>query len=363
MDTDQTVGVALLKIDGSIAHFLDLLEGADSEMRCLAAAVLARTLESCIDSKSQRPLATAALSADDSYPRILAALHSHDPKTVNAVAKLLAEILADEEGSESWSYEESGAPPPVCSLKDRTVTPELAAYTIALLKRPDTAASALALLCQFCWGYQRGFDIVSKAFETVVPDADAFFFSSLDGSFVSRHVGRQRRVVADAAVKAGGLDRAAVLLEEEHASPEARQAAVEGYRVMLCADSVDAVVGRENPKLPGILATFFAEGSLESLKTVNFMIRLVSAEDFTKTIPAWKDFATPKTVDQLVRWINTFPRTFERPIAEGLTDEEFARLDKECDENTAKSREDCDMYAFDFLEYRLLSFVVDAFLL
>jgi len=295
MDTDQTVGVALLKIEGCIAHFLDLLGDPVSEMRCLAAAVLARTLDSCIDSKSQRPLATAALSGDNSYPRVLAALRSDDPKTVNAVAKLLAEILADEEGSKSWSYEEeSGAPPPACPLKDRTVTPELAAYTIALLKQPDVAASALALLSQFCWGYQRGFDIVSKAFETVVPDADAFFFSALDGNFVGRHVGRQRRVVADAAVKAGGLDRAAVLLEEEYASPDARKAAVEGYRVMLCADSVDAVVGRENPKLPGILATIFAEGSLESLKTVNSMIRLVSAEDFTKTIPAWKDFATPK---------------------------------------------------------------------
>jgi hypothetical protein len=109
--------------------------------------------------------------------------------------------------------------------------------------------------------------------------------------------------------------------------------------------------GRENPKLPGILATLFAEGSLESLKAVNFMIRLVSTEDFTKTIPAWTNFATPRTVEQLVRWINTLPQTFESPSAEGLTDEEFSRLDKECDEKTAKARKECDMYAFDFLGY------------
>ncbi|KIM42250.1 hypothetical protein M413DRAFT_10443 [Hebeloma cylindrosporum] len=321
MDGDQSVGVALLRIEGGVDNFLDILEGPTSEARCLAAAVLARTLDSYVDSESQRPLATAALSNDNSYPRVLAALHSADPKTVNAAAKLLAEILAGEDGSKSWSYEEeSGAPPPGCPLKDRTVTPDLAAYTISLLKKPDAADGALALLCQFCWGYQRGFDIVKKAFEAVVPDADVFFFAALDGEFEGRHTGRQRRVVADAAVKAGGLDRATVLLEKEHATPEARQAAVEGYRTMLCADSVDAAMGRANPKLPGILATLFAEGSLRSLKAVNFMIRLVSAEDFTKSIPSWTDFATPETVEQL---------TFESPDPEGLTEEEFSRLDKE----------------------------------
>jgi len=352
MDTDQTVGVALLRIEGGIDTFLDILEGPASEARCLAAAVLARTLDSYIDSESQRPFATATLSGDNSYPRVLAALHSDDPKTVNAAAKLLAEILAGEEGSRSWSYEEeSGAPPPGCPLKDKTVTPELAAYTIALLKTPDAAVGALALLCQFCWGYQRGFDIVKKAFEPVIPNADVFFFAALDGEFAGRHIGRQRRVVADAAVKAGGLDRASVLLEEEHLTPQARQAAVEGYRVMLCADSVDAIVGRENPKLPGILATLFADGSLESLKAVNFMIRLVNTEDFTKMIPAWIDFATPRTVEQLVRWINTLPQTFESPNAEGMTDEECSRLDKECDEKTAKTGKECDTYVFDFLGY------------
>lgn len=188
MDTDQTVGVALLRIEGGIDNFLDILEGFTSEARYLAAAVLARTLDSYIDSESQPPLATATLSGEKSYPRVLAALHSDNPKTVNAAAKLLAEILAGEDGSRSWSYEEeSGAPPPGCLLKDRTVTPELAAYTIALLKRPGVAVGALALLCQFCWGYRRGFDIVKKAFEAVVPDAEVFFFAALDGEFAGRH--------------------------------------------------------------------------------------------------------------------------------------------------------------------------------
>ncbi|KAF8156918.1 armadillo-type protein [Crassisporium funariophilum] len=342
MEDEQMAGSYLLETEGAIKTFVDILGGPFPELRCRAASILSRTLESYKDGESQRDVATAVLTEPAIYSAILAALHSDDLTTVNAAANLVGEILAGEDGTQSWYYEEdSGKPPPPTPLKDAKVTPELALYTVGLLKQKETAVGALYLLCQLCWGYQRGLEVVQKAFEAYIADADAFFFAALYGKYIGKHSGRQRRVVAEAAVKAGAIARAVALLEAEHETIEIRRAAADGLRNLLAADSADFAIGRTNQRLPAVLAQLVADGTKESLTIVNWMVRLLADEEDPKTFETWTEFAKPDVVDNLIKWLNTVPETFEKPNPDDMTEEEFEKADAEYDAKVAKAAEEC----------------------
>jgi len=282
------------------------------------------------DSNEQRGIAAKALTQPNVYPRILAGLHSDDLSTVNASANLISEILSSEWGTQSWNYDESsGKPPPPSPIKDATITDEFAQHIVGLLKQRETAPGALNVLCQCCWGYKRGYDVTRMAFESVIPDADVFFFEALYGKFESRHAGRQRRHVAAAAFHAGGMARIESQLKKDLPTVEERRAAVEGFRVLLAADDVDLSIGRKNAQLPILLAQLFADETEESMNTACFMIRLLS--DSENGFEAWTALATEETIQHLIFWLEKPPPTFERPDADKMTEKEFEKADNEYD--------------------------------
>ena len=339
MEEEQKVGFFLLKTD-AINHFLTVLNGRSSAGTKLAGSILSRLLDSYStgeESVSLRSVVTAALVSPHSLPRVMSALYADDPTTANAAAKLLAEILAEESGTESWGYEEeSGNPPPPSPNKDAIVTPDLVDRSISLLMNPICAAGALNLLCQCCWGYPRGLDLVQQGFQPYIPNADVFFFASLYGQYSSRHAGRQRRRVAEAAVRAGALPRAVALLEAEAETVEARRAAVEGYRVLLAADSADKNVAIKSARLPVVLAALIADETSESLMGVHWMLRLLYDEENPTTFVAWTELSTPETIQHFINILNTVPEPLDGPVEEGMTEEDFANAQAEYEGVVAK---------------------------
>ena len=340
MEEEQKVGFFLLKTD-AINQFLTVLNEPSSAGTKLAGSILSRLLDSYSTSEesvSLRSVVTAALVSSNSLPRVISALYADDPTTANAAARLLAEILVEESGTESWGYEEdsSGNPPPPSPNKDAIVTPDLVDRSIGLLTNPICAAGALNLLCQCCWGYPRGLDLVQQGFQPYIPKADVFFFASLYGQYSSRHAGRQRRRVAEAAVRAGALPRAVALLEAEAETVEARRAAVEGYRVLLAAESADKNVAIKSARLPVVLAALIADETSESLMGVNWMLRLLYDEENPTTFVAWTELSTPETIQHFISILNTVPEPLDGPVEEGMTEEEFANAQAEYEGVVAK---------------------------
>lgn len=310
MEEEQLCGYYLLKTD-CVDSLLDVFEGTSPEDSRLAASVLARLLDcySPGERVAQREIVAKALMASNVLSRLMKGLYSDVPQRAGGAAIILAEILLEEDGDQSWSYEaESGRSPPPTPRKDQIITAELASHVIGLIQKQDVAKEALYLLCQFCWGYPRGFGIVQKSFEPIIPSADAFFFASLCGEYSSEHTSRQRRRVAEAALKAGALPRTFELLESQAGSDAAhRRAAVEGLRVILCANSVDVDIARRDATLPGVLASLVADETKDSLSQVVWILRLLQNEEDQTWILKWKVFGNSTTIDHLVNLLNLFP--------------------------------------------------------
>ncbi|KAF8067550.1 armadillo-type protein [Lyophyllum atratum] len=335
MEEDQTVGYHLLHRD-PIAPLLDVAEGSSPTDPPLALSVLARLLDSYTPSRdAQRDNVATALMAPTILPRILALFHSPSPASAGA-ANLLAAILLEESGTESWSYDPSKPPPPT-PRKDALITPSLVAYTLSLiLKQTAAKEAALYLLCQFCWGYQRGFDLVKTELERLVPDADVLFFPALCGYYSSRHAGRQRRRLGEAAYLAGALPRAFELLaQEEGSDAPRRQAAVEGLRVILCADSADLEEGRKSEVLPRVLASLLADQTKASLDPVAYTLRLLARDEDQSWLLGWSAFGTEKTVEHLVGLLHLVPYNLD-PEAKLAPDQERDKLDDEAFEKATK---------------------------
>lgn len=352
METEQTVGWYILKLDRAGVLF-DIVEGPVAEESRLASSVLAQLLDSYSredgdERVAQRPVVVEVLTMPDTLARIFASLHSDNPSLAGASANLLAEIISGEDGTQSWAYEEeSGNPPPPTPLKDSIVTAELAHYVIGLLKKPEAAKDALHLLCQFCWGYSRGFELVQKAFEAYVPDGDVFFFASLYGEFSSRHAGRQRRRVADAAYLAGALDRTFALLEKEATSDaEHRIAAVEGLRVILCADAANLNLARENTTLPRVLFSLVADLSKKSLEPVVWFLRLLENEEDKSWLLKWTDFGNPETIQNFLKLLSMFsystnPDGTGGPSRENMEEAEYEKAHEAYTNKIIESQQAC----------------------
>ncbi|KAF9459111.1 armadillo-type protein [Collybia nuda] len=352
METEQTVGWYLLESDRT-ALLLKIVEEQVSAEAQLAFSVLARLLDSYKnggedDRISQRPTAVQLLTAPDTLAHIFTCLHSNDLIVVGASANLIAEVISEEEGTQSWSYEEeSGKAPPPTPLKDIIVTAELVHYVVSLMKKPKVSKDALHLLCQFCWGYPRGFNLVKKAFEACVPDGDVFFFASLYGDFLNKHAGRQRRCVANAACLAGALDRTFLLLEREATSDaEHRRAAVEGLRVILCADSADVNLARKNVILPSVLSSLVADVCKESLGPVLWFLRLLENEEDQSWLLDWTEFGNPETVQNFLKLLNKFsystnPDGTGGPKKETMGEGEYERAYEEYTEKIIASQQAC----------------------
>lgn len=361
MESDQTFGYYLLK-ENAIGHLIHVIETAPStDIRCQSISILDKILDSYsphIDSdgnaESQRQIAKAILSADDILPRLLAVVNHQDMKTAGAMAHLLGELICDEEGTESWTYDaDSVNPPPPCPSKEKVVKPELVDTAMGLLNEPDAAPGALHLLCQTCWGYASGFDLVRLGFEKHIPTASVSFLASLYGDYESRYSGRQRRRVADAAVQAGGIPRAFTLLEKETSSTESRQSAVEGLRVLLSADAADAEknVARKSSLLEQSLVASLEDKMEESLEPVVWMLRLLDLSDDDKRsqdwICEWKMLGSPEIVRCILDILHSFPcdpdpEKKKYPDEHTLEAEAYEGAVRAWEKQLAVSKENCE---------------------
>ncbi|KAG5650800.1 hypothetical protein H0H81_011011 [Sphagnurus paluster] len=312
MEEEQVIGYFLLQA-GSIPVLVDIADDASPTDRPLVLSVLARLLDSYStgpdDRISQRDTVAAALMDAPTLARIISHLYSQHAATAGASAHLLAEILLEEAGTECWSYDSSsGGKAPPTPFKDTLVTPDLATHTLNLIHAQIAPAPALHLLCQLCWGYARGFSIVQKALAPFIPGADVFFFAALDGEYSGRHAARQRCCIAEAALLAGALPRAFDLLVVEETSDMARrQAAVEGLRVVLCADSADLGLARRNEVLPRLLASLVADRTRASLERVVWMLRLLESEEDQSWLLKWTDLGNENTTEHLLELMHQFP--------------------------------------------------------
>ncbi|PPR01989.1 hypothetical protein CVT24_011116 [Panaeolus cyanescens] len=326
MESEQYIGSVLIDMEGALQYFVDLLvENGPSDVRKLAGSILARTLDSYNDGVSRREAAAKFLTSSATRPKLLSLLDSDNVEIVNAGLHLLGEILSGEPG---FSFRDEDEPEAPCPSKDIIVSKELVEKTVQLLKSPPIAVEALYLLSQFTWEYKRGFELLKTAFEAVVPTADVFFFQSLYGEYVNRHTGRQRRVIAEAAFKAGGLQRVFALLEQDYTTVEARRAAVESVRVLLAADSADVAVGRKSARLAHVVAVLLTDDTVESLKVARFMIRLLSysfadADADSIDLDAWKGEITSETVQQLMKWAGKGPDVVDVHAEEEADDEDI----------------------------------------
>ncbi|TFK41590.1 armadillo-type protein [Crucibulum laeve] len=345
MDTEQIVGHYLLKLD-IVPPLLSAFEGPSSEDRCAAAKVMARLLDAFSDDEeavSQRNVAVAVLTDPNVLPRILAQMYATDLKTAGAAAKLVGEIVFEEDGTEAWSYDPAeGKPPPPSPLKDSIITPELVNHLMGLLKQKDSASGALYLLAQACWGNTRGFNIVCKEFEAHISTADGMFFASLSGEYVGRHLVRQERRVADAAVKAGALDRAQELLGLEYDNIEMRRAVVEGFRVLLCSDDVDRNLGRNNKSLPRALAALIADETQMSLNDVYWVLAMLEDIESTEWLKSWSEFVSPASVEHILKAFHSIPVELEEPSADGLAEDKYEKIIAEHQQKAQKAREDLE---------------------
>lgn len=338
----------------TVSDLLNVLNGPSSKNRCLAASILSKLWDG--DSEPQRDTVGAALTAPDTYPRLLAAFKHQDSQTAAAVANLLSKILHEEQGMESLSYNNnSNIPPPPSPLKDKIVTSDLIHHAIRLINQPELAKEALSLVCLCCWGYPRGFDLVQASFASYVPEADVFFFASLDSEYQGKHVSRQRRRVAEAAVKAGAISRVVKLLESEVDSIKAGRVAVEGVRVLLSAESADKDIDRSSKRLPSVLAALVADKTKESLERVLWMLKLLVNDEDQSWILKWGDFGNAETVGQLVEILYSFsyardPERNGRPVCTPENGAEYTTVLDAYQDIIIDSQEQCEV-----LVSRLLS--------
>ncbi|KAL0958023.1 hypothetical protein HGRIS_000198 [Hohenbuehelia grisea] len=243
------------------------------------------------------------LTSPSTLPALLSALSSPTPTLAGAAASLIGDLMQFEDGTETFGYDSDPesdtyeSARPACPLKDMLVTEGLVQRGIDLLKTEDGAPGGLDLLRRCCWGYKRGMEMVESGFRKCFDekkDLDAAFFRRMYGQYESRHTGRQRRRVAEAAFKAGALDKVLLLVEKEanllgsKTSLEAetdqdkarRRNTVEGLRVILCADSADVTVARHgNAHLPRLLAALLTEVSKPSFLIALWMLRLLNTDD------------------------------------------------------------------------------------
>lgn len=337
MEGEQIVGYYIVKMPGAIAELMSIFSSTTSSprQRTLIASILARLCDSfspsvdsngdAVDSEPQRAAVSATLIADDTLPRIVVGLEDEDRSVAGAVAELLAETLLEEEGTQSWSYDDTahdGTGPPPCPGKEKILasSPTLLHNVITLLNYPESKAGALNLLSQFCWGYPPGQDSLRVAFEPFVPSADVFFWDAFYGEFDGRRVGRKRRTVAEAAVQAGALPYAFALLEKENQDPHAslarRSAAVEGLRCLLCADSVDVQIARDNKVLPVMLLKLLADVEKTCLDKAMYMLRLLEKEEDAGGqgwIKDWVEagFGSEEMITSLVSLLGKYPYTWD----------------------------------------------------
>ncbi|KAH6900830.1 armadillo-type protein [Coprinopsis sp. MPI-PUGE-AT-0042] len=324
LEDDRSVGHVLVK-KGGIPRLLNIFEQGSSIEERLSGSFNPQPFTSNFMTG-----ASTALSEDDVLPRILSALQSPETNISVAAFNLLAEILK----TDDWFDEDIPAP-----IKERVVNPELADLVISKLKVPELAPSALSVLTEMCWAYKRGFEVVQKAFEPYIPQADAAFFAALYGESAARFISRKRRHVADAAVNAGAFPRMLTLLEEPITSVESCRVTVEAFRTLLCAEVADLAVGRTNTRIPVLLAHLIADGSFASVLQATLMVRLLSDDDNPKALESWADvLANETTVNQLINALNTELVEFERPSAD-LPMEEFEALGKEYEKKTEAEAE------------------------
>ncbi|KAF9003383.1 hypothetical protein BDQ17DRAFT_1425343 [Cyathus striatus] len=320
-----------------------LMEGAKGSSIsecCLAASVLTRLFNSYSggeDSKPQREVVKERISSAYNLRRIIAVIYSSPPKVSGAVCHLIGELLLDEDGTESWMHDkDSGKPPPPTPLKDQIVTPELLKHAIGLLNHLDAAKEALYLLSQACWGNARGLSLTEMAFIPAIPDADVHFFASLYGVYDGGHAARQRRCVAEAAVKAGAIPRALELLESVSGSSCVIRAAVEGLRVLLTADSADRDIGRRSQSLQKALAMLLADETKESFDQVYWMLMLI-IDDGNEWLNSWTEFASTESARHLVNMLEKHRGAHEEPKEEGMSQEEYVAAVEEYQKKVSDS--------------------------
>jgi hypothetical protein len=121
---------------------------------------------------------------------------------------------------------------------------------------------------------------------------------------------------------------------------------VEGYRVLLAAESADKKVATKSARLPVVLAALVADETLESLMDVNWMLRLLYSEENPTTFVAWTELSTAETIQHFINILNAVPEPFDGPVEEAITEEECANTQAEYDEIVAKREKENNLGDF-----------------
>ncbi|KAJ8472979.1 hypothetical protein ONZ45_g16472 [Pleurotus djamor] len=318
MENAQTAGYYLLQA-GIVAALVSLL--ATPALVPAVIGVFSKLLDSYSpgdSSKSQRSVVAQELTSPNVLPTLSSFLDISPGETdgdritaAGSTLRLLADMVSEETGTESWGYDEDDDdPPPPCPLKDLLISTDFlrTAFTLLALE-PETigieglhaqkeeptgpSKDALHFLCQGCWGYQRGYDLTVTMFKEIFAkigeDEELWLFNNLYGSYSGRADGRMRRRVASAAVAADGLSRAYALMEREARKLKGgdtdapltckrRRAAVEALRVVLCVGT-DLDQARHSDHLASLISALLLDVTRPSLDSAFWMVSLLSRGD------------------------------------------------------------------------------------
>ncbi|KAF8912525.1 hypothetical protein CPB85DRAFT_1561415 [Mucidula mucida] len=347
----QQTGTLVLSMDTAIEMLFKVITSPHDETRHLAYGVLTSLCDAySTDGESLRTQAKKTISSPDRLAIVTGAFEHPDKQTAGLAATLLAEMLLIEDGSESWNYDaDQGGPPPDTPFKNQLFTPVVVCQVIGLLQLSESAAGALYLLSQGCWGNQKVYNMIKEGFGAYFKDADAAFFSRLSKPCPTRH----RHVkVAQAAFEAGAIEKVWSLLKQGFQTREERIDIIDVLCIFLSTEKggdaglLEQV--RANGKVETVMIALVADESEDALQSFLWMMRILgkSGEE-DEWVSAWTGLGGDDVVPHLLNMlkIGVGEVGMEEPDAEKM-DRGYRLAKRKYDEavTTAREKPDNDKY-------------------